>query len=525
MIWDYLIGQPFFFYALPFLFTFLMTMLIYKRCINAGFVYDDHAVIREPGIIQGKWWDMLKWSPRSVVTASYALNFKLSGQQDVVDSELVKTRSFHLINICLHFLNTLLLFGFAFQLGISSWGLLFSVGFLLVTPIAVNAVANIAGRSSLVSTSFQLLALLSIVTGHALLSVPFVVLAIFSKQDMVVLPLEISLLLLLLGNPWWWLAIVVPMVMLGLGWMKFNRVRELLRPGQVIINPTTGWPPMPPYMHYMRSFVTESMMRWPRWLLGWGYSISPSVKEKSWLSFLAACGAILIVVALLFINIPLILKVGLMLFIVSPWWTYVAKQMPDIILEHRAYASCVGLALIVGYLSQYLPVPIMSAWLVMLAMKTHERAGFWTPTRLFEAAIEDGSTKPMILLNHSSVLIAQNRLVEAAHLIEQALEEAPDVYQAWGNLGTIHAMQRNAPAMLACYRRGAMRCKRMPLAWSILVDAYDAQGRSARALAAMKHLLSLYYKGHTELPPLQQKFSMLKQKNDIMLQRRKNAIV
>lgn len=522
MIWDSLLMSLGLYIVVGFI-TWLCLLLIYKRCATAGLVYDDHAVIREWGIKEGRWFHLLRYSTRGVVTATYALDFLRSKQTNIVDVTAVDTKSLHWTNICIHILCGLLLLWLAVLLGVSFWGSVVGAAFFMVTPLGVNAVANIAGRASLISTVFNLLVLLLIVQGHIILAVPCVILAVLSKQDMVVLPLQVAMVLAITGYPYWWLVLAVPFIVVCL-WMELTvKGRELLSPNQVVINPTTGWPPMPGYLSYIRSFVVESCIRWPKWLLGWGYSISPNIEERSWSSFIAACGVLLIGVFSICMWAPLILKLGFLLWLISPWWSYVGKQMPDIILEHRAYASCIGLAIIVGYLSQYLPAPIISAWLVMLAMKTHERAGFWTPSLLFEKAIEDGSAKPMILLNHSSILISQGRLAEGAALIEEVLISAPNVYQAWGNLGTIHAMDRNAPAMLACYRRGAMRCKRMPLAWSILTDAYEAQGHTVRALAACKHWIGLYWddrgncNGDPEHEVAQQKFLRLKAKHAIIL--------
>ncbi len=464
-----------------------ITAVVYNRVIKQGFCYDDHAVLSNKPISDGDWWGQLR-APRGLVVSSYALNYKFSGQVGNEETGKVKAVQFHWTNCALHAATAVAVAILLKGLGLPAWQI--GALFFLITPIATNAVANVAGRFSLISTLGMVVALLSVLYQIPILFAAGAIIAVWSKQDAVVIFPQAAILAYSLHQPMWYLYVILPCIVGVVAVLCSPRIRKFLSPAQVVIQAATGWPPHAVGWDYSCRFLVESVKRWPLWLLGTKFSISQDVDEKSWNSF--ALSAYLVLMAgLSCLVLPMPLSLGILLFLTSPWWTYLFKPMPDILLEHRAYGSLVGLAICVAYLSALAPLFLVGLWLGALAMITRERAGFWSPSLLFEKAIEDGSRKPMILLNQSSMLLQQGRVDEAEALVNEALKKAPNVYHAYGNLGTIAAMRQDARAMLAAYRRGAFRCPRMPMAWFVLGKAYVGQRKLSRALLCYRKALQL----------------------------------
>ncbi|NIP30994.1 MAG: hypothetical protein GTN59_10660, partial [Candidatus Dadabacteria bacterium] len=197
------------------LILFLVSFTIFAPSLNNDFVWDDIVYIKEnierlkdysPGLSKliprkkenkatgyvGIW--------RPVLISSWALDSKLWG---------LSSFGFHLSNIVLHCVSTVLMFLFCSMIlsrfniahGIKISGLAGLV--FAVHPVHVETVSFISARSDLLCAVFILLAMIFLVLSYnklylLLASFPFFYLALLSKETAIVVPLLALCLVLLI---------------------------------------------------------------------------------------------------------------------------------------------------------------------------------------------------------------------------------------------------------------------------------------------------------------------------------------
>ncbi len=472
-----------------FLLFLAISFFIYCSNLHAGVVGDDLAVLA--AVNRRSFKEVLR-GPRPLPMAVFYIIFWLTGQEKKELTQ-VKTTCFHIVNVIMHAANAACVYYLIERIilwvgGISGETLkmvvLLSVIYFLVQPLAVNAVANISGLYSLMSTFFCLTALLSALTGHGVLFALSAMSAFLSKQDTVLLPFQTGLLLALLGISAW------PYFVGPIGIVAILMATKRLRWGQKIQVSETGWPAPMAQWPYIKTFVYESMIRILKWFLGFGYELQPYPKEASWFGFALTVEALLMGTSFLWMLSP----AALALLICSPWSAYIVKRLPDPIMEHRAYGLMLGMSLLAGSALALLPLWLAAIVLTAFAFTAKQRTALWAPGTLWWAAVtSEGSNNPQALLNLSSEYIHAGRLNEAKPLIAKALSLAPNAWHAWANLGTIAAKEQNATLQAAFYQRGAIRCKRFLLAWETLAKIYEGSGRYARAAACYRHLARIAY--------------------------------
>lgn len=144
---------------------FLIAVAVFTNSLGHDFVWDDTAAIRDnPFLVSpGAWWQCfgrdfgleITRVPvgyyRPLVFLSYILNYAIGDWQPFV---------YHLTNILLHGLNTVLVFWLVKRLAGRRTGALAAVIFA-AHPVHAESVAFIAGRSDLLCACFMLLSVLA----------------------------------------------------------------------------------------------------------------------------------------------------------------------------------------------------------------------------------------------------------------------------------------------------------------------------------------------------------------------------
>ena len=175
------------------LLLFLFTFLPYLNTLHNDFVYDDRELILKNKIVkEGRLKDIFLtpfWGKkelglwRPITLLSFRWNYLLGDFSPV---------SFHLLNILLHSLVTILVFLFFFKITKDEIISLFSAVIFSLHPVHVEAVSWIVGRSEVLSTLFLLLSfyflLLKNNVSSLLLPPVFFFLSLLSKETGVVLP-------------------------------------------------------------------------------------------------------------------------------------------------------------------------------------------------------------------------------------------------------------------------------------------------------------------------------------------------
>ena len=187
----------------------IVSLICYANSLNNDFVFDDKAVIvknelirdirNTPLIFTTNYWEGYRWEGiekneqslyRPLVIFSYALNYFVSG---------LKPFNYHLFNLLLHLINSILVFWFCLYLFESSrWGSSLTVSLLFAAhPIHTEAVTSVVGRAELFYFCFFILALIFYIKARVhkssqsslyyLLSLGSYFLALLSKEGAITL--------------------------------------------------------------------------------------------------------------------------------------------------------------------------------------------------------------------------------------------------------------------------------------------------------------------------------------------------
>jgi protein O-mannosyl-transferase len=181
---------------------FLAVLAAYANTLHGAFQFDDYNVIVNSGAVHSwaAWYADLGHGLRPLLKLSYTLNW-VSGL-DVL--------GFHLFNICVHFLNVLLIYALATRLFAHSfdndpqrkhWAAMFAALLFAVHPVNTEAITYISGRSMSLMTLFYLAAFLAYIKGSAerktvwlyVASPALFILAVATKETAVTLPFALLL--------------------------------------------------------------------------------------------------------------------------------------------------------------------------------------------------------------------------------------------------------------------------------------------------------------------------------------------
>jgi tetratricopeptide (TPR) repeat protein len=142
-------------------FLALVTLVIYLPVRMAGFVYDDYAyLVNNPTVQNGLSWAGIKWA----FTTGYSANWHpLTWLSHMLDCQLFRMNpgAQHVINVLFHSANAVLLLLLLFRLTGELWPAALVAALFAWHPLHVESVAWIAERKDVLSTFFELLALLA----------------------------------------------------------------------------------------------------------------------------------------------------------------------------------------------------------------------------------------------------------------------------------------------------------------------------------------------------------------------------
>jgi protein O-mannosyl-transferase len=163
--------------------------------------YDDNIYVSDNVHIRdGLTWSGLKWA----FTVGYASNWHpLTWLSHMADVELfgLDPGAHHLVNLLLHTVNTLLLFGLLWRLTGATWRSAFVAALFAVHPLHVESVAWVAERKDVLSTMFWMLTLWAYAlyaraptAGRYALVAACLALGLMAKPMLVSLPLVLLLM-------------------------------------------------------------------------------------------------------------------------------------------------------------------------------------------------------------------------------------------------------------------------------------------------------------------------------------------
>ncbi len=446
----------------------LFVALAYAPTLGNGFVWDDLLHIAGNRRIEswsaalGYFTDLEGRYYRPAVFFSYALEHSVWGPV---------AAGFHLTNLLLHLLNTLLLVSAATRSGLSFHAAVFAGAVFGLHPLQTEAVAYVSGRTDLMMTTGALLAWRALLgAGSAwrrgVVAAAATAFALVSKESgyalVLLLPwvawrrgrgrwqgltlagpgLIVAAVLLFLRpgpGPWAEGGAGLGIKVGGVGCALGTYLRLLVWPWDLRVDRLT---PLPDST--TASVVGVGLLLVVLVLVVWGLSRRGAAAD--WTAW----------------SVAFYLPVSNLLALypaISPQALFTP--------EHNLYASLAGLAALGGLgadrirarlptRSQRLVTGTAILLLVSWGVRSGLRAGDWRDEeRLFGQAARAGSRSPRVWYNLGNVLLRRGATAAAAEAFEGALRHAPGDAEIWMNLGVARQKEGLLDSALLAYRRAA----------------------------------------------------------------------
>ncbi len=466
----------------------VVAFLVYSPCIFGELVFDDmDSTFNNIHIRSGNWKAFLRgpwigqW--RKLSRASFAANVKSIGlihPDQTMQDPMARIRilfAFHVTNIALHALNGLLLSSVLRGLGVGETEATLGTLFFLVHPLCRDAVAYISSRSVLLSTAFAFGAISLALHGAWPLALPMLWLAFMSKEDTIAVSPCIAALLAL-KHEWSALAFgAFPLMIAVIYWKGFTRLMETtentdgrLKAGTVVnaALAMTGFAPIESRWTCFKTTFTETILHFPRWVIGDGLCFDHDIHPSSDLKFGIAL-AIFSVWATLFILIESFgFRAAWILITIAPLSIYAFTPLRDYLMDLRAYASVAGLALAFALVDG--PLWMKWAFLAASSLYTFSRVfDYADPLTFWKGAVRDGGEKKVrSISNLAAMYQLSGDDVNGRLWTEKALALNPNIGVCIVNLALIEARSGNLPRAKELAVEVTTKYPKYVMAWQIL---------------------------------------------------------
>jgi len=471
---------------------------VYWRTAGYTFVFDDFEGILDNSLITrfshlAQAFGFFKEPWRAVTQLSYALTVYFAGPDP---------RLFHVTNIIIHVVNSILVFAIA-RLVARRWiGVEKSQQFALaaglihaVHPIYSEAVAYVWGRSSSLCALFYFGSLLLTIVSQeksgrrrvlwyagAVLSG---ILAWKTKEEAITLPFVVAGFFALVGA--WRAAAGVMLVPCAIGAARWNDIAELY--ARVRQNRPLAAVGASPALDPLTYFFTElkaSVFYYLRiFVFPAHQNADPYVAPVSRIADPLLLAALLMLAALVVVGIRMLrneraLSFGILVLLVSPLMAYALMPLADPVAEHRVYISGLGFDLLAAWILSRNPrfgKAILAAATLALGLLTLHRNLVWadslalwrdaelkspqlarphlnlglayqTAGRPDEALAEYGhalAINPKLApayINMSGIYFSRNDLEKAESALKKAAQLSPSIAEPYVDLAVI-ALRRN----------------------------------------------------------------------------------
>jgi len=435
-----------------------ITLLAFAAVRDFGFVdYDDlNYVADNPHVRQALTWGGVRWA----FTSGYFANWHpLTWLSHMLDVQLfgVNAGAHHAVNLSLHILNTLLLFGVLRRMTGAIWRSAFVAALFAVHPMHVESVAWVSERKDVLSTLFWFLTLWAYAAyvrrpgwRYALVVVCFA-LGLMSKPMLVTLPFVLLLLdVWPLRRPFARKLVWEKLPLLALA-MASSVVTILVQrqSGAVVrldlIPVSTRFAnALVVYLRYIEK------MFWPTDLAAM-YPVSRTLPDPGLLA--------LSVVLLLTVTVAAIGSVHRFPYLLVGWLWFLGTLVPVIgivqvgaqsMADRYSYVPLVGVFIILAWgvpdLVAHWPrlrVPTQATAVVVVCactMAAMRQVGYWRNSRaLWEHAVEATDDNYFAQASLGYVLWKEGHADEAIPHLQESLRIRPDFPEAHNNLGVVLA--------------------------------------------------------------------------------------
>jgi tetratricopeptide (TPR) repeat protein len=446
----------------------IVTVVVYASSLHGKFVFDDQQIVMQnprlmnvhtlnDAVAIGAGW-------RQVLFLTYGLNYYWSG---------LDTFSYHIVNVVLHIINVLLVYGIILvalrddaRARFAAFG---GAAVFAVHTMFSASVSYIAGRSSELCGTFYFGAILLFFMGLnsterrrrilyiALASIAGL-LAWQAKQEAITLPLFLAAIVFLRmeKKDWRWIAplAAIPLVGLFLVWDQIKSLYATVGGNEILVS--AGFEKVLPAATYFRTYITAVAGYFlPRFIVPVNLSADPQIASvEHWYSpeFLFAIAVLggLAWLALRSYRRDPLLSLGIAAILISPMAAYAAIPLADVVLEHRAYIPGLGVAFIFGWAFQWvarnyanLRWPLAGSVIILFGLMTIGRNAVYADNiSLWKDAEAKSPGKPRPHFNLGQAYQDAQRLPDAIREYQHALALKPDIYAAYSNIAAIYLDQR-----------------------------------------------------------------------------------
>ena len=439
-------------------------MLCYASSLRGDFVFDDQQIVSQNSQILNirTFNDVIALAGgfRELLFFTYGLNYYWSG---------MNTFSYHAVNVLLHAINVLLVYGIVLAAAPTLRFPAFAgAAIFAVHSLFSSAVSYIAGRSSVLCGTFYFLAILLFF--KALDSTRWRVrvayftstgvagwLAWQAKQEAIALPLFLAVVVFLQSEKkdWRWIAglSAIPLVLLVLTWKEITALYGYVTGNQILVN--AGFEQVLPLATYVRTYAASVVGYYlPRFVFPADLSADPQIDPIEYWSSPEFIFSMFALATLVWLTIRLykrqpLFSLGVAALLVSPLLAYAAIPLADVVLEHRAYIPGLGVAFLFAWAFHWVEREYskvrwlaLSAIVGILVFMTASRNAVWANSvALWEDAVAKAPKKVRAHFNLGQAYQAEQRSADAIREYEQALALKPDIHAAYSNLAAMYLEQ------------------------------------------------------------------------------------
>jgi protein O-mannosyl-transferase len=439
---------------LPLLWLFLLGMILYGQTITYNYTYlDDHEIvlgqldrINTLSYIPKAFTEDAFHTPagkgfyyRPILTVSFVIDAVLGGG---------KLYWFHITNILLHIITTWLLFLLLIEMGYERAKSFFFTLLFMAHPILTHAVAWIPGRNDVLLALFVFPSFLFLLrymrtnnSVFCLLHYAFYILALFSKESAIALPLAAILWFLLIAKrPW--RSILLP----ASGWIIITPLWIWIR--YHALGGSNGYPISESFLSIIHNlpalvpFIGKS-------LVPAGLSVFPILKDMT-LPIIAGVLGIIGLAILLFTTKEkrwayFIFAISWFLLFLLPSFIKTKSQDADF-TEHRIYVSLAGLVIFLLETGAVRRCRMQDAgcrivftgvFLVFCILTVYHSMDYRNRITFWNNAVKTSPSHAFNYNNLGAMYFLDNNLTEAEKYFRKAVEINPVEPLANGNIGLV----------------------------------------------------------------------------------------
>lgn len=491
-----------------------LVMVVYQPALRAGFVWDDDKYVTEnplltaPDGLRQIWFSTHTQSQYfPLVYTTFRLERRLWGLNPL---------GFHLVNILLHGINAILVWGVLRRLRVP--GAWVAAALFAVHPVQVESVAWVTELKNVESLLFYLLAVLAWIRWverlggggwkYYLLALGAGLLALFAKTTACTLPVALVLVLWLRGERLSWrrVAQVAPFVAAAVAmglvsvWWEGNlgtyneETRLAFTFGQrVLIAGRALW-----FYAGKLAWPVNLCFSYPRW----------EVTGADWRPYLALAGCAGAAVALWFwrrrLGVGVIAGIVFFVAALAPLLGFISLYTFQyaFVADHYQYPASIGLIAVfaggVAAVSRrrgWPPLLTGAAQAILLAVLgslTWQQCGAYRNAEtLWRDTLAKNPESWMAHYNLALELQDRGQADEAVEHYRLAVLHNPRHAKAESNLGLLLAAKGNLPEAIACYRVALQIAPDFAMAHNNLAVALASQGNYAEAVTHLERAVQL----------------------------------